>query len=464
MEAKTNILATESIPKLLLKFSVPTMLTLMVNYLYNIVDQIFVGQGVGIMGIAATNVSFPFSIVCTALALLIGDGCAARISLCLGRKEQQQANKCFGNAFFILILCGVFIVLFGNLFLKTLLLLFGATETILPSAMQYARIILFGLPFMIFNVAFTAIIRSDGNPQYTMKAMMIGAVINIILDPIFIFYFDMGVQGAAIATILGQIVSGIICIRYITRFQNITFQKNNMILDFHTTTSILSLGIPSFITQIATACTQIVMNNMMRYYGANTIYGSDIALSCYGTMMKVYQIAHAMFVGVSSGTQPINGFNYGAKQYKRVKQTYYTAITIALIISFVWWLIYQTFPAQIASLFVSAEQTDYITFAVYCYRFYMLAFFVYGFPMVTASFFQAIGKPINALAISVSRQILFLIPLAIILSPQYGIKGSLISAPIADISTFLLAVVLILYELNQWNKKGLFQSQQNPLL
>ncbi len=464
MEAKTNILATESIPKLLLKFSVPTMLTLMVNYLYNIVDQIFVGQGVGIMGIAATNVSFPFSIICTALALLIGDGCAARISLCLGRKEQQQANKCFGNAFFILILCGVFIVLFGNLFLKTLLLLFGATETILPSAIQYARIILFGLPFMIFNVAFTAIIRSDGNPQYTMKAMMIGAVINIILDPIFIFYFDMGVQGAAIATILGQIVSGIICICYITRFQNITFQKNNMILDFHTTTSILSLGIPSFITQIATACTQIVMNNMMRYYGANTIYGSDIALSCYGTMMKVYQIAHAMFVGVSSGTQPINGFNYGAKQYKRVKQTYYTAITIALIISFAWWLIYQTFPAQIASLFVSAEQTDYITFAVYCYRFYMLAFFVYGFPMVTASFFQAIGKPINALAISVSRQILFLIPLAIILSPQYGIKGSLISAPIADILTFLLAVVLILYELNQWNKKGLFQSQQNPLL
>lgn len=457
MKAKTNILATESIPKLLLKFSVPTMLTLMVNYLYNIVDQIFVGQCVGIMGIASTNVSFPFSIVCTALALLVGDGCAARISLHLGRKEQQQANKCFGNAFSILILCGIFIVLFGNLFLKTLLLLFGATETILPSAMQYARIILFGLPFMMFNVAFTAIIRSDGNPQYTMKAMMIGAAINVILDPIFIFYFDMGVQGAAIATILGQIVAGIICISYITRFQNITFQKNTMVLDFHTTVSILSLGIPSFITQIATACTQIVMNNMMRYYGADTLYGSDVALSCYGTMMKVYQIAHAMFVGVSSGTQPINGFNYGAKQYKRVKQTYYTAIIIALMISFVWWLIYQIFPAQIASLFVQGEQKDYIAFAVYCYRFYMLAFFVYGFPMVTASFFQAIGKPINALAISISRQILFLIPLAIILSSQYGIKGSLISAPIADILAFLLAVILILYELNQWNKKGLFQ-------
>ena len=446
MEVKVNPLATESIPKLLLKFSVPTTLTLMVNYLYNIVDQIFVGQGVGITGIAATNVSFPFSIVCTALALLIGDGCAAHISLCLGKKDQQKANKCFGNAF-------ILVVLFGNLFLKTLLLLCGATETILPAALQYTRIILFGLPFMIFNVAFTAIIRSDGNPQYTMKAMMIGAVINIILDPIFIFYFHMGVQGAAIATILGQIVSGIICICYIPRFQNIIFQKENMMLDLHTSIRILSLGIPSFITQIATACTQIVMNNIMRYYGNTMIYGSDIALSCYGTMMKVYQIAHAMFVGVSSGTQPINGFNYGAKQYKRVKQTYCTAVSIALMISVIWWLIYQIFPAQIATLFVNDEQENYILFAVRCYRFYMLAFFIYGIPTVTASFFQAIGKPAKALVISVCRQILFLIPLSIIFSSKYGIDGALISAPIADVLAFLLAMVLILYEWSSWKKK-----------
>lgn len=453
MEVKVNPLATESIPKLLLKFSVPTTLTLMVNYLYNIVDQIFVGQGVGITGIAATNVSFPFSIVCTALALLIGDGCAAHISLCLGKKDQQKANKCFGNAFFLLILCGILVVLFGNLFLKTLLLLCGATETILPAALQYTRIILFGLPFMIFNVAFTAIIRSDGNPQYTMKAMMIGAVINIILDPIFIFYFHMGVQGAAIATILGQIVSGIICICYIPRFQNIIFQKENMMLDLHTSIRILSLGIPSFITQIATACTQIVMNNIMRYYGNTMIYGSDIALSCYGTMMKVYQIAHAMFVGVSSGTQPINGFNYGAKQYKRVKQTYCTAVSIALIISVIWWIIYQIFPAQIATLFVNDEQENYILFAVRCYRFYMLAFFIYGIPTVTASFFQAIGKPAKALVVSVCRQILFLIPLSIIFSSKYGIDGALISAPIADVLAFLLVMVLILYEWSSWKKK-----------
>ncbi len=455
-EIKQNPLATESIPKLLLKFSIPTTLTLMVNYLYNIVDQIFVGQGVGITGIAATNISFPLTIICTALALLIGDGCAARISLYLGEGEQQKANKCLGNAICLCVLCGVLIVLLGNLFLKPLLIFFGATETILPSSLDYTGIILFGLPFMIFNVAFTAIIRSDGNPQYTMRAMMIGAAINIILDPIFIFYFHMGVKGAAIATILGQIISGIICICYIPHFQNITFQKNDLILEAKVTGSILSLGVPSFITQIATACTQIVMNNMMRHYGAFTVYGSDIALSCYGTMMKVYQIAHAMFVGVSSGIQPINGFNYGAKLYKRVKQTYYTAIIVALSISVIWWIVYQIFPAQIAKLFVKNGEELYISFAVHCYRFYMMAFFVYGLPTATASFFQAIGKPIKSLAISVSRQLLFLIPIATIFSSKYGLDGALLSAPIADILAFLLAVILITYELHIWKKKGLF--------
>ena len=454
----TNPLATESIPKLLLKFSIPTTFTLMVSYLYNIVDQIFVGQGVGITGIAATNISFPFTIVCTALALLIGDGCAANISLCLGRREQEQADKCFGNAFSILIIFGILIVLLSSIFLKPLLLLCGATQTILPSAIDYTKIILLGLPFMMFNVSFTAIIRCDGNPKYSMKAMIIGAVINIILDPIFIFIFDMGVTGAAIATILGQFVSGIICICYIPRFQNIVFKKQNMLLKSTTIISILSLGLPSFITQIATACVQIVMNNLMRYYGAVTIYGSDIALSCYGTMMKVYQIAHAMFVGVSSGTQPINGFNYGAKQYHRVRQTYFTAVIAAFVISVVWWIIYQMFPAQIAGLFVNNNEENYIAFAVHCYRFYMMAFLVYGIPVVTASFFQAIGKPIKALAISLSRQIVFLIPISVLLSKLYGLDGALLSAPIADGLTFLLAVILIIFELKYWKKQGFFSA------
>ena len=203
-----NPLAIDPISKLLLRFSVPTALTLIVNYLYNIVDQIFVGQKVGVVGIAATNVAFPLTTICMAIALMTGDGCAANISLHLGRGEKEDADNTFANAFALLIVFGVFVVIVGNIFLEQLILIFGATESVFESAASYSRIILFGLPFMIFNVSFTAIIRSDGNPKYTMKCMMIGALINVVLDPVFIFGFDLGVEGAAIATIIGQFVSG----------------------------------------------------------------------------------------------------------------------------------------------------------------------------------------------------------------------------------------------------------------
>lgn len=453
----TNPLETEKISKLLLKFSVPTTLTLLVNYLYNIVDQIFVGQGVGIIGIAATNVAFPLTILCIAVALLIGDGCAANISLCLGRKEQKEANITFGNAFSMLIISSILAMIIGNIFLKQIVLLFGATETVFQSAVDYSRIIIIGLPFLMFNVAFTAIIRADGNPKYTMKSMMLGAVINLILDPVFIFKFNMGVKGAAIATIIGQIVSGIICLSYIKRLQNIQFCKADMKLVVKNCGKIISLGISSFVTQLTAALVQITMNNIMRIYGSYTVYGSDIALSCYGMMMKVYQIAHSMFVGVSSATQPINGYNYGAKLYNRVKQTYVTAACIALIISIVCFIVFQLLAGQIASLFVPNNQL-YIDFAKYCFHLYMLAFFLYGVPMATASFFQAIGKPAKAIILSLSRQAIFLIPLALILSKTHGLDGALIAAPIADCLTFILACTFILREFRDWKHNGLLKN------
>ena len=347
-----NPLAIDPISKLLLRFSVPTALTLIVNYLYNIVDQIFVGQKVGVVGIAATNVAFPLTTICMAIALMTGDGCAANISRHLGRGEKEDADNTFANAFALLIVFGVFVVIVGNIFLEQLILIFGATESVFESAASYSRIILFGLPFMIFNVSFTAIIRSDGNPKYTMKCMMIGALINVVLDPVFIFGFDMGVEGAAIATIIGQFVSGILCLIYIPKFKNIHFSALNMKLKAKTCKMIFTLGIPSFFTQISAAIMQIVMNNLMRKYGAATIYGSDIALSCYGMVMKIYQLAHAMLVGVSSGTQPINGFNFGAKQYSRVKETYKLAVTVSFVISLIWFAIYQGLAGVIGSLFV----------------------------------------------------------------------------------------------------------------
>lgn len=453
MTKTSNPLGTDPILSLLKKFSVPTALTLMVNYLYNIVDQIFVGQSVGIEGIAATNVAFPFSTICVSVALLIGDGCAANTSLSLGRGEKDYADRGFGNSFLLLILFSLFILIFGNIFLEQLVTLFGATETVFESSMIYSRIILLGLPFMIINVSFTAIIRADGNPKYTMKCMMTGALINVILDPVFIFGFNMGVKGAAIATILGQFVAGFLCLAYIPKFKSITFKKAYMKLSGKVCKTILSLGISSFFTQIATAALQIIMNNLMKIHGAATIYGSDIALSCYGMMMKIYQIAHAMLVGLSSGTQPINGFNYGAKQYDRVKTTYKYAFIFSFIISTCWFIVYMVFPSQIAYLFVN-DSPMYQEFAKVCFRSYMLVFFIYGMPMVTSSFFQAIGKPSKALLLSLSRQAFFLIPLSLILSSKFGLKGALFSAPIADTLTFIVALSLIIYEFKLWKKNG----------
>lgn len=453
-EKNTNPLGTQNINKLLLKYSVPTMLTLFVNYFYNIVDQIFIGQGIGITGIAATNVAFPLSIICISIALLIGDGCAANISLSLGKNERTEADLTFSNAFFMLFLSSIIIVLAFMFFLKPILYSFGATNSIIQGSIEYSRIIVLGLPFLIFNVSFTAIIRADGNPKYSMKSMIIGAVINLILDPIFIFSFKMGLQGAAIATITGQVVSGLICLLYINKLKNFSLSKNFWRLNFHRCLKILLLGIPSFVTQISSAFVQIVMNNLMSIYGGLTIYGSEIALSCFGIMMKIYQIAHSMFVGVSSGTQPIYGYNFGAKNYSRVRQTYKIAFKVAFSISVLWFLIFQIFPGQLASLFINKNPL-YIECAKYSFRIYMMAFFLYGIPMITTSFFQAIGKPWKGLFITVSRQLIFLIPLALILSKSYDIFGALIATPIADLLTFILVIPLVIYEFKLWKRNDM---------
>ena len=451
-QPKQNVLGTDPIGRLLLKFSVPTALTLMVNYLYNIVDQIFIGHAVGLNGIAATNVTFPIGIIAAAMALLIGDGCAANISLHLGRKEQEEADRVFANAVMLLFGAGLFLVLFGLCFRYPLVRFFGATETVLKDSALYLSIILLGQPFAMCNMAFTAIIRADGNPRYMMRSMMTGAALNVILDPIFIFVFDWGIKGAALATIVGQAVSGSMALAYLPRYQHFHLKKEYLHLQSAVIRRIFALGFPSLCTQTASAATQIVMNNLMRRYGAMTIYGSEIALSCYGIMMKLYQIAHAMFVGLASGTQPINGFNFGAKQYGRVKQTIQTAAKASIMISVLWFGIFRYGGGFLAGLFIKNEPL-YQEFAVHCFRLYMLGFFVYGLPQVTASFFQAIGKPMNALTISLSRQAFFLIPLALLLSARFGLDGALAAAPLADVLTFGLAGVFLLRELHTWQKE-----------
>ncbi|WP_405726376.1 MATE family efflux transporter [Anaerotignum sp.] len=453
-EQKQNILGTEPIGRLLLQFSVPTALTLMVNTMYNIVDQIFIGHAAGINGVAATNVTFPVGIIAAALALMIGDGCAANISLSLGRKEEEEADRIFANAVVLLFAAGFLLAGLGLLFTEQLVVFCGASPAVVAESVKYMSITLLGQPFAMCNMAFTAIIRADGNPRYMMRSMMIGAGLNLILDPIFIFAFHWGIQGAALATIIGQIVSGCMALAYLPRYQHFHLKKENLSLRGRVVGNIFKLGFPSLCTQTASAATQIIMNNLMRKYGAMTIYGSEIAISCYGLMMKLYQISHAMFVGLASGASPIHGFNFGARQYERVRQTIKTAAKASIVISVIWFFIFQLGGGFLASLFVENEPL-YRAFAVHCFRLYMAGFFVFGLPNVTASFFQAIGSPKKALVVSLSRQVFFLIPLALFLSSRFGLDGALGAAPGADALTFLLAFLLLRREINGWKKKGM---------
>lgn len=454
MEAKLNQnpLETEPIPKLIVRYSVPTALTLMVNYLYNIVDQIFVGQGVGITGMAATNIAFPLTILVNAVALLLGDGCAANISLSLGRKEQREADNTISHALTLIVTSGLLAALICGVFAPQIVVLFGATPTAYAESLAYMRAIAWGIPFQLLCPAFTAIIRADGSPQYMMKCMMTGAVINLILDPIFIFPLKMGVVGAGIATVIGQVAAGCLCLRYLHHLKTVHIRREALRPTWVLTRRILALGFPSLLTQVLSALVQITLNNLMRTYGAATVYGSDIALSVYGMMMKVYQIAHSMFVGVSSAIQPINGYNFGAGHYERVRKTFRMASFIALGISAVWFLIFMVFPRQIASLFVLGNDL-YLDCAQHCFRFYMLAFFLYGLHMTSASFFQGIGRPVKSLLIPLARQGCFLIPLALVLSKVWGMDGALLAAPVADVLVFLLCLILARSEFQGWRKK-----------
>lgn len=451
---QNNPLASAPIKSLLIKYSIPTTITLMVNYLYNIVDQIFVGHGVGVTGMAATNVAFPLVILVNAVALLLGDGCAANMSLCHGGGNKEEADKTVSHSVTLIILSGLLILLLCKIFATKIVILFGSTETAYEQSLSYLNIIAFGIPFQLMCPAFTSIIRADGSPKYTMRCMIVGAVINLILDPIFIFNFKLGITGAAIATVIGEIVSGLMCLLYLRNMNTVTINKKDMLPTPKLTKKILSLGFPSLLTQSLTAFVQIVMNNLMRKYGSVSIYGSDTALSVYGMIVKVYQISHSMFVGVSSAIQPINGFNYGAKNYKRVHESYKLATKTAFIISLAWFIIFMAFPKFIGSLFVS-DDLIYLDCAEHFFRIYMGAFFLYGIHMTTSSFFQGIGKPKRALLIPLSRQALFLIPISLILSAHFGLDGALLAVPIADILVFVVCIVLIKTEFNSWRKNNL---------
>ncbi|MDK2808605.1 MAG: hypothetical protein PWP24_1342, partial [Clostridiales bacterium] len=314
-----NELGTGRIETLILRFAIPCVIALLINSLYNIVDQIFIGRGVGYLGNGATNVVFPITIIALAFSLMIGDGGAAWLSLKLGEGKEKEAKRGVGIALLLSVIAGVFLLVVTWIFLKPMIYAFGCTDVIYPYAMEYGRMIVVGLPFTMISTSFNSIIRADGNPKYAMFSMMIGCILNIILDPIFIFVLHWGVFGAAFATVIGQLASFFVSVMYLRKFQTISLQKKDFMLEHRVVRSILAFGISSFITQFAIVAVMAVTNNMLKKYGSLSKYGAEIPITAMGITMKVNQIMIAIVVGIASGAQPIIGYNYGARKYDRVK-------------------------------------------------------------------------------------------------------------------------------------------------
>lgn len=452
LSVKGNPLGYEQVGKLLARYAVPSVISLIINSLYNMVDQIFIGQGVGFLGNGATNIIAPIATIAIAVSTLFGDGLAAYFSLYLGKGKPEKAAKGLGNSLISSAAVSIVFTVLAFIFLQPLCMLFGATENILPYAIEYGRIIVTGFPFVIVGTIINSAIRTDGSPKYSMFAMMIGAIINTILDPVFIFVLHWGVKGAALATVFSQFIGFLCNFAYLFRFKNISLKKASFSFEIRMIGRIASLGFASCFNNLTSTVVAMVSNNLLTKYGALSEFGSDIPITTFGLCMKVSMIAFSVGIGVASGSQPILGFNYGAENYKRVKQTFLLSAGICTVITVAAWIIFQCFPLQLIRIF-GTESELYEKFAVQCFHIYLLLTFLNGLQMCTGVLFQSIGQPIKAAVASLSKQLLFYVPAMLIMSKLLGLTGILWAGPIADVLAFVLCLVLCIRELNKMEEK-----------
>ncbi len=450
---KNNPLGVESTGVLLRQFAIPSIIAMLVSSLYNIVDQFFIGQSVGELGNAATNISFPLSISCVATALMFGIGGASAFNLHMGKGERDKAVYYMGNAVVLLFGCGLFLCTITQLFLEPMLRFFGSPENVLGYAKTYTRIVSLGFPFLILTTGGGHLIRADGRPRITMLCNLTGAVINTILDAVFVFICQWGMAGAAAATVIGQVISASLAIWYLAHCRSVTLERRHLILQKDKVSMIAALGAAPCSNQLAMMVVQIVMNKSLKYYGSLSAYGEAIPIACAGIITKVNQVFMSFVIGISQGLQPIVSFNYGAKQYERVKKGYFQAIGIAFVMALIAFCMFQFLPRQIISIFGDGSE-EYFQFAISYFRVFLFFTFANGIQPITSNFFTAIGKPKRGIFLSLTRQILFLLPLLIVFPLFVGIDGIMYAGPVADFMAALVTVTMIARELRRPEYKG----------
>ena len=444
-----QILGEEKIPRLLLKFSIPCVMGLLIGALYNIVDQIFIGNSkLGYLGNAATGVSFPIICIANAFAWCIGDGAASFLSICSGRKDTDLAHKCVGTGITVSTIISLVLSAVCLAFAEPLMRLFGASDLTAPMAVEYFRIIAALFPCYLLTNVMNSMIRADGSPTFAMIAMLTGAVLNLILDPIFIYTLDWGIAGAAWATAIGQIASFLLCAVYFFRPKCFRLTAASFVPDGRVLKEVVLLGAATFVTQIAIVVMALVCNMTLAHYGALSPYGQDIPISVFSIQTKVYTVVGNIVTGIVLGGQPIFGYNYGAGKLDRVWQTYRIVLLSSLAVGLTATAIFQFWPDLVINLFGAGDEM-YMEFARKTFRIYLSLVTVTGLTKMTTVFFQSIGKSFQAVATSLIRDIVCFTPIAIFLSagleqqaPGSGINGILLAAPISDAVAAVVILIL----------------------
>ena len=440
-----NPLGYKPVGKLLKSLAIPAIIANLVNALYNVVDQIFIGQGIGYLGNAATNIAFPIITMCLAIGLTLGIGGASNFNLELGKGYPEKSKHTAGTAASTLIIIGIILCITVRIFLEPLMISFGATDKILEYSVEYTGITSYGIPFLLFSIGVNPLIRADGNAKYSMIAIVTGAILNTILDPLFMFVYNWGIAGAAWATVISQIVSATLLFIYFPRFKSVKFSLNDFIPQLHYLKRIISLGFASFIYQFSNMIVLVTTNNLLKIYGKNSIYGSDIPIAVFGIVMKINVIFIAIVLGLVQGAQPIFGFNYGAKNYHRVRETMRLLLKVTFSIATILFIIFQVFPKQIISLFGEGDKL-YFEFAIKYMRVFLAFISLNSIQISIATFFPSIGKAIKGATVSLTKQLIVLFPLLLTLPRFFGVEGVIYATPLTDLIAFTVAIIFLINE------------------